>query len=143
MLHFKEGFIMENREVKMVSMGLMFATLLLQKDYITQTRVNVFVKEIMAKRRDKTIINTYDNLAKGFYDLLKAGPDKFTKHVYGELSKVNSIDSFIALRNECPILSYVLITEVQMIARFSDCQSVNNRIYNAYVSAVQSLDGLI
>ena len=134
---------MENRDIKMVSMGLMFVTLVLQKDYITQTRVNVFVKEIMAKRRDKTLSNTYDNLAKGFYDLLKQGPDKFTKHVYGELSKVNSIDSFVALRNECPILSYVLITEVQMIARFSDCQSVNNRIYNAYITAVQSLNALL
>ena len=134
---------MENRDVKMVSMGLMILGLVLQKDYVSQTQLNVFTKEIVAKHRDKTINGMYGNLAKNFSDALKVGPDKFIDLVHAELTKIDCVDSVNALRNECPLITYVLITEIKMIARFSDCQSVNNRIYNAYVSAVQSLDGLI
>ena len=134
---------MENRDVKMVSMGLMILSLVLQKDYVSQTQLNVFTKEIVAKHRDKTINGMYGNLAKNFSDALKVGPDKFIDLVHVELTKIDCVDSVSALSNKCTLITYVLITEIKMVARFGICQSVSNRVYNAYVSAVQSLDGLI
>ena len=134
---------MENREVKMVSMGLMIATLVLQKGYVDQMHLNVLVKEVVAHHRDKTINATYETLTNTFSDALKVGPNDFVNMINLELSYVNQMDSTTALCNRCPILAYVLITQVKMIARFGICQSCNDRIYNAYIAAVQSLDALL
>ena len=135
---------MENREVKMVNMYMMILSLALQKDCISQSQINVLTKEIMAKHRDGTINVMYRNLVKEFYDTVKVvGPDRFINLVHDEIPKINRVDSIITLRNECPLIAYALITEVKMIARVDFCQSINNRICNAYVAAVQSLDALV
>lgn len=133
---------MENRDVKMISMGMVILELALQKNYIDPIHLNTFVKEIVAKHRDKTINSTYDNLAKGFSDTLKLGPNGFACIVNSETSVANQVNSITALCNKCPLLAYTLITQVKMIARFDVCKSCNDRVYNAYIAALQSLDGL-
>ena len=133
---------MENRDVKMVSMGMMIATLVLQKSCIDSMHLNTFVKEIVVKHRDKAINSTYGNLAKVFSDTLKLGPNGFTCIINSETSVVNQVNSITALCNKCPLLAYALITQVKMIARFDACKSCNDRVYNAYIAALQSLDGL-
>lgn len=140
-LALRRCLIMENREVKMVNMYMMILSLALQKDCISQSQINVLTKEIMTKHRDGTINVMYRNLVKEFYDTVKVvGPDRFINLVHDEILKINRVDSIITLRNECPLIAYALITEVKMIARVDFCQSINNRICNAYVAAVQSLD---
>ena len=133
---------MEKCDAKMATMGMMILSLILQKDYISQSRINVFVKEIVAKHRDKTINGMYENLEKEFCGSLTGGPGKFIDLIYNEIDKPDHIDSVNALCDQCPLITYGLITEVKLFARFGICQSVNNRICNAYVAAVQSLDAL-
>lgn len=133
---------MENKDVKMVSMGMMIATLALQKSYIDPMHLNTFVKEIVAKHRDKTINSMYGNLEKAFSDTLKLGPNGFVSIINSETSGANRVNSITALCNECPLLAYALITQVKMITHFDTCKSCNDRVYNAYIAALQSLDGL-
>ena len=133
---------MENREVKMVSAGMTILELVMMKDYISQAQLNVFVKEIVAMHRAKVINSLYDDLSVKVYDALKEGPDNFVKVAQDQLTVVNKVDTFNGLANDCPLLAYTLIVQVKVIARFGICQSCNNRIYNAFISAIQSLDGL-
>ena len=133
---------MENRDVKMVSMGMMIATLALQKSCIDPMHLNTFVKEIVARHRDKNINAVYETLTNTFFDTLNVGPNGFTCIINSEISGANQVNSITALCNECPLLAYALITQVKMIARFDACKSCNDRVYNAYIAALQSLDGL-
>ena len=133
---------MEKRDIKMVSAGMAIVEMVLVKDYISQAQLNVFVKEIVAMHRAKAINALYGDLSLGFYNSLKNGPDDFVKTVQDQLTVAGKTDTFSGLVYNCPLLAYVLITQVKVIARFDICQSCNNRIYNAYISAIQSLDGL-
>ena len=133
---------MEKRDIKMVSAGMTIVEMVLVKDYISQAQLNVFVKEIVAMHRAKAINELYGNLSLEFYDSLKNGPDDFVKTVQDQLTVAGKTDTFNGLAYNCPLLAYVLIAQVKVIARFGICQSCNNRIYNAYISAIQSLDGL-
>ena len=134
---------MENKDIKMVSLGLTIVLNILQKDFIPQARLNVLVKEVVADHRAKQINGAYSNLSEEFYNALTTGPDKFINMVHDEISKMHGVETFAAMRNICPLMAYALVTNVKVIAKYGACQSVSNRIYNAYVSAVQSLDGLI
>ena len=133
---------MENRDIKMVSAGMAILGLAMMKDYIQQAQLNVLVKEIVAMHRAKVINSLYDDLSVNVYDALKKGPDNFVNVMQDQLTVANKVDTFNGLVNNCPLLAYVLIVQVKVIARFGICQSCNNRVYNAYISAIQSLDGL-
>lgn len=133
---------MENRDIKMVSAGMTILELVMMKDYISQTQLNVLVKEIVAMHRAKAINSLYDDLSVKVYDVLKEGPNNFVKVVQDQLTVVNKVDTFNGLADNCPLLAYALIVQVKVIARFDICQSCNNRIYNAYIFAILSLDGL-
>ena len=92
-------------------------------------------------------------MSEEFYNTLTAGPEKFVNMVHDEISKMHCIENeipkmhgikaFVVMRNICPLMAYALVTEVKVIAKYDVCQSASNRVYNAYVSAIQSLDGLI
>ena len=134
---------MEKQDIKMISLGLAIVLDILQRDYVSQAQLNVLVKEVVADHRAKQINGVYSNLSEEFYNALTAGPDKFTNMVHDEISKIHGVETFATMRNVCPLMAYALVTNVKVIAKYDACQSVSNRIYNAYVSAVQSLDGLI
>ena len=134
---------MENNDIKMVSLGLTIVLNILQKDFIPQARLNVLVKEVVADHRAKQINGAYSNLSEEFYNALTTGPDKFINMVHDEISKMHSVETFAIMRNVCPLMAYTLVTDIKAIAKYGACQSISNRVYNAYVSAIQSLDGLI
>ena len=122
---------MENEEVKKVNMCMMILTLVLQKDYISQTQLNLLTDEIMAKHHDGTIIVMYRNLVKEFYKTVKwECMDRFINLVRDEISKIDRVDSVITLCDECPLIAYAFITKVKMIAHVDFCRSADKRICN-------------
>ena len=126
---------MENREVKEVSMRMMILFLVLQKDYISQTQLNLLTDEIMAKHHDGTIHVMYRTLMKEFYKTVKwECTDRFVNLVRDELSKIDRVDSVITLCDECPLIAYAFITEVKMIAGCDICRSADKRICNTVQS---------
>ena len=54
---------MENKDIKMVSLGLTIVLDILQKEYISQAQLNVLVKAVVADLRAKQINGAYSNLS--------------------------------------------------------------------------------